>query len=343
VSMNTLILTRKQIQQKRYEAAALFEQDLSNAEIGRRIGINRSSVSGWKQIWQAHGNEGLLLHTPGPASRLTDQQVQQVLQALLQGPEAQGFPTPLWTLQRIAQLIEKETGVHYNSNYVAELLHDWDWSAQKPEPAAKERDEAEIERWKTEEWPRIKKGAEKRAAKIAFLDESGFSQKPSVRRTWAPRGQTPYLKIHFNWKRLNVIGSLVCNPDGSKADLLLDFQPKSIKEDAVLGYLQALHKQVKGPIVLLWDHLSAHCSAKVAAYLSANADWLTVEWFPGYAPELNPIEYVWSHAKGDPTANSSPDTLADIEHSLLGMRKQLVNDQEVMYGFLEASELFPEK
>ena len=68
-----------------------------------------------------------------------------------------------------------------------------------------------------------------------------------------------------------------------------------------------------------------------------------MEWFPSYAPELNPIEYVWSNAKGEPTANSSPDTLADIEHSILVLRKQLVSEQEVMYGFLEASHLFPKK
>ena len=156
--MNTLILTRSQIQQKRYEAAACFEQGLSNAEIGRRIGINRCSVSGWKQIWLAHGKEGLLLHPPGPASRLTEEQIQQILTALLEGAEAHGFLTPLWTLARIAQVIVKETGVHYNTHYVWELLDKWDWSSQKPEAHAKERDEAEIARWQAEEWPRIKKG-----------------------------------------------------------------------------------------------------------------------------------------------------------------------------------------
>jgi transposase len=156
--MNTLILTRQQIQQKRQEAIALFEQDLSNSEIARRIGINRSTVSGWKQLWQAQGKEGLQLHTPGRTARLSAEQVEKVLQALLQGAEAHGFPTPLWTLERIAEVIFRETGVQYNSHYVAELLHQWDWSAQKPEPVAKERDEAEITRWRTEEWPRIKKG-----------------------------------------------------------------------------------------------------------------------------------------------------------------------------------------
>src|SRR4051794_14196109 len=102
-------------------------------------------------------------------------------------------------------------------------------------------------------FPRVasnKKGAIKRGAKFAFLDESGFSLKPSVRRTWAPRGQTPILMHRFNWKRLNAIGTLVCNPDGSEPDLLLHLQPKGIKDDAVIVYLEGLHRQVPGPIVL---------------------------------------------------------------------------------------------
>lgn len=341
--MNTLILTREQIEQKRHEAAALFSQELSNAEIGRRIGISRPTVSGWRQLWQAQGMQGLQLHKPGPDPRLTQAQVQQVLEALLKGPQAHGFPTPLWTLERIADVIQRETNVHYHPGYVWELLRQWNWSPQKPEAVAQERDDAEIARWQSEDWPRIKKGAQKQSATLAFLDESGFSLQPSVRRTWAPRGQTPVIRTHFNWKRLNVIGSLLCQPDGSQADLLLHFQPNSVKDEAIIAYLRLLHQQVGGRIVLLWDRLPAHRSAAVAEYLAANADWLHVEWLPAYAPELNPIEYVWSDAKGEPTANNSPDTLSDIEHSLMDLRKQLVSNQDLMYGFLEASTLFPKK
>src|SRR5580658_7789030 len=154
--MNTLILTREQIELKRHEAAALFSQELSNAEIGRRIGISRPTVSGWRQLWQAQGMQGLELHKPGPDPRLTQAQVQQVLQALLKGPEAHGFPTPLWTLQRIADVIQRQTNVHYHPGYVWELLRQGNWSPQKPEAVAQERDEAEIARWQSEEWPRIK-------------------------------------------------------------------------------------------------------------------------------------------------------------------------------------------
>jgi len=188
-----------------------------------------------------------------------------------------------------------------------------------------------------------KKGAKKRGAKLAFLDESGFSLKSCLRRTWSPRGQTPIVHSHLSWERLNAIGGLLCDRDGSRANLHLAFQEETIKEDAVIAFLWALHWRFPGRIVLVWDHLQAHKSDKVAAYLMANRDWLQVEWFPSYASELNPMEYFWSVAKGEPTANTEPDTLGQIERSVRQLGERAAGDQELLYGFLAASGLFPSK
>lgn len=150
--------TRKQIEQRRQEAAVLFAQDLSNAEVARCIGVSRPTVSGWRQRWEADHSGGLAWRTPGPASRLTPIQQQQLAQALLQGPQAHGYDTELWTLARIAELIERLFRVTYNPHYVSELLHKMGWTCQKPVCRAKERDEAAIARWVSEEWPQLKKG-----------------------------------------------------------------------------------------------------------------------------------------------------------------------------------------
>jgi transposase len=157
--MNTPIIKRcERDEQRRMQAAELFVQDLSNAEIARRLHVSRMSVSHWYQIWQAQGNEGLKVHPPGRQPRLSREQLQLVVAALLEGPQAHGFETPLWTLARISQLIEKLTGVSHHPGYVWYLLRRMNFSWQKPEPVAKERDDAEIEHWLAHEWPRIKRG-----------------------------------------------------------------------------------------------------------------------------------------------------------------------------------------
>jgi len=122
------------------------------------------------------------------------------------------------------------------------------------------------------------------------------------------------------------MGSLVCNPDGSDPDLLLHLQPKSIKEDAVIAFLADLHRSVPGPLMVLWDHLQAHRSQKVAEYLGQNRDWLRVEWFPYYAPELNPMENVWEYPRQNKLCALVWDTYETIVQACRDAWKFLVDD-----------------
>jgi len=145
-------------QAKRLQAVPLFEQGISNAEIARQIGVARKNVSAWFQLWQAGGADALRVQPPGTKARLTTEQWQEVTAALLAGPQAHGYETQLWTLERIADLIDRLSGVSYNSNYVAELMHEQGWSVQKPERRAKERNEEAIAGWVRDEWPEIKRG-----------------------------------------------------------------------------------------------------------------------------------------------------------------------------------------
>ncbi len=150
--------TRQQIQQLRQAAIGLFEKDLSNAEIARRLGVSRKTIVGWRQLYAAQGACGLQLNPAGLPRRINEAQLQQVAEALLQGPQAHGYPTQLWTLPRIADLIEKLTGVRSHPGHVWWLLRHLGFTCQKPEGVAKERNEAKIAHWVAQEWPLIKKG-----------------------------------------------------------------------------------------------------------------------------------------------------------------------------------------
>src|SRR5690348_15796091 len=111
--MSTL-LSPQQLQQRRIQAIALFEQNLSNAEIARRIGISRPTVSQWHQRYARQGAEGLTLRPRGHPARLSLDQLHQLAEARLKGPLAWGYSTPLWTLPRVADLIARLTGITYH-------------------------------------------------------------------------------------------------------------------------------------------------------------------------------------------------------------------------------------
>jgi transposase len=148
---------RDRLQARRLRAAELFTAGVGQAEIARRLGVARQSVHLWHQRWQAEGVDGLRSRGPtGPSPKLSAAQLARVEQALLEGATANGFVGELWTLDRIAIVIQRLTGVRHHPAWVWALLrHRLGWSVQRPVRRAAERDQAAIDRWVKNDWPRI--------------------------------------------------------------------------------------------------------------------------------------------------------------------------------------------
>jgi transposase len=148
---------RDRLEARRLHAAALFAAGVRQAEVARQLEVSAQAVSVWRRRWQEGGSEALYSRGPsGPTPRLTDQQLAAVEQALLEGAQVHGFVGELWTLDRIVIVIERLTGVQHHPAWVWALLrHRLGWSVQRPRRRAAERDQAAIDRWVKEDWPRI--------------------------------------------------------------------------------------------------------------------------------------------------------------------------------------------
>lgn len=143
---------------RRRIAGKLLQEGKGIREVARLVGASPSSVCRWNKALQQGGMEALKAKPhPGRPPRLTPQQKQELEGILLKGPQPSGFPTDLWTLPRVAKVIERNFGVKYHPGHVWRILRGMGWSPQKPERRARERDEEDIERWRQEEWARIKK------------------------------------------------------------------------------------------------------------------------------------------------------------------------------------------
>jgi transposase len=133
------------------------------AEVARAVGSSRSSVTRWKAMMRRRGVAGLKAKpAPGRPPRLSKLQKRRLVRILLRGPRESGYPTDLWTCPRVAEVIERTFGVHYNPSYVWQILRRLGWTCQKPERQARERDEKAVEQWRREDWPRIKKSPQDR-------------------------------------------------------------------------------------------------------------------------------------------------------------------------------------
>ena len=147
-----------ELERRRLRALALLKEGLQPVEVARRVGADRRSVRRWKAAARTQGEAGVRAKpAAGRPPKLRAKQRAQLEALLLQGAQAAGYHTDLWTCPRVAEVIERRFGVCYHVDHIGRLLHDLGWSPQKPARRAIERDEPAISRWVHEEWPRVKK------------------------------------------------------------------------------------------------------------------------------------------------------------------------------------------
>jgi hypothetical protein len=164
-----------------------------------------------------------------------------------------------------------------------------------------------------------KKKARRRKAWIFFQDESGVSQRPSIRRTWAPKGETPILIHAFNWKKISICAAMGYRWDGKRTKLLFQTRDGNYNAPSLIEFLEDLRRELRGQkAVLVWDGLPAHKSKEMKTYLHSQRSWLTVDSLPGYAPDLNPVEMLWGSIKGQELANRCGEDLDEIDQAVRG-------------------------
>jgi hypothetical protein len=177
------------------------------------------------------------------------------------------------------------------------------------------------------------------SAWLVFFDESGISLIPPVRRSWSPRGHTPILRHRVAWKRASMAAALGYRLDATgalaSARLCFHLQADSYDTDRLIGVLKQLAGFYRGQrVVLLWDGLSAHWSYKMRAHLHEQRHWLKVERLPAYAPELNPVEYLWANLKGTELANFTGDTVGEVADQAEHGIQRVCDSNSLVVGFL---------
>ncbi len=146
------------LEQRRKQAARLFAKGETQARVARQLKASRQSVSRWHQQWESTGVEGLrAAGRAGRKPRLSASQLGRVDAALRHGARQHGFSADLWTLPRVATVIERITGEKFHPGHVWKILGSLDWSVQKPAQQARERSQEKVQYWVTVRWPALKK------------------------------------------------------------------------------------------------------------------------------------------------------------------------------------------
>ena len=150
------------------------------------------------------------------------------------------------------------------------------------------------------------------------------------------RGHTPVIQSSGSWKSLTMAGLIRFTPSGNNPKLFFHLQPGSMDKRDFLKFLKDVKKEMKGKkLLLIWDRLPAHRSKLVIDYVKSQQSWLKIEHYPGYAPELSPVEFMWSAMKGKDLAQIPPKGFRHLKRMVRKSAKRIKSNKQLMKGFLK--------
>ena len=317
-------LDHKTLEEIRLMAVERVREGEDPSVVIASYGFCRTTIYKWLRAAKGRGRGlGALRSRKGTGRppKLTKSQQRQVFRWINgKDPRQYGFDFGLWTRLVVGELIADRFGVELSLASVGKLLAMLGLTPQKPLMRAYERDPAAIEDWKRDTYPSIAAAAKRKRAEIYFWDESGFRADAVQGRTWGVKGVTPVVAVPG--KRQSISAASAVN---AKGGFWFATYKGGMNADLFVAMLEQIMRHRRRPLFLILDSLPAHKAKVVRDYVEATGGKLKLFFLPGYAPELNPDELVWSHMKRTGTAKrplTSNELLQDrIEADLINIQK----------------------
>jgi transposase len=304
----------------------------------KSLGMNRTSIYRWLKAAAEPGRGELaLLSRPatGRPTKLTTAQQAQVLEWIDgKDPRQYGLGVGLWTRQIVALLVEHKLGVRLGLTAVGRMLARLGLTPQKPLQRAYQRDPRAIERWKRETWPAIAAAARQDAAEVYFWDEAGFRADTVHGRTWALRGHTPVVERPGQRQSISAASAV-----SAKGGFWFATYQGGLNAELFVELLEKMMKGRRKPVHLVVDGLPAHKTVRVREYIESTHGKLSLHVLPGYAPDLNPDELVWSHVKRTGVARNPLQAGEKLEIRIEEQLRDMQKNRRLVRSFFNAPDV----
>lgn len=285
-------LTTEAQQELREMAIRLKESGKTYKVIAEIVHVQPTTICAWYKAYQRGGKKAIKIKKRGRPSgscrTMTEAQENEIKRAIVDKcPDQLKFPFALWTRIAVQQLIRELLSIQMPIRTVGEYLKRWNFTPQKPLRNAYKQNPKAVEAWLKDEYPAIAEKAKKEAGEIHWGDETGLCNDSYHGRSYAPRGETPAIKLHPKCKRVNLI-STVTNQGKVRFMVYKD----KMNSQTLIQFMKRLIKDSERKLFLILDNLRVHHSHMVEDWLKDHKTQIEVFFLPAYSPELNPDEYL---------------------------------------------------
>ena len=186
----------------------------------------------------------------------------------------------------------------------------------------------------TQDLARAQKKCSAERRLIVFIDESGLSERSTRVRTWGLKGCTPIVQFHFNWKHISAVAGM------SRSNFLFRLCDGAVKGPQIVEFLKALRAHLKRKLLIVWDGAAQHKGRVVRDYLDSTKGAVQMALLPAYAPDLNPVEYLWAWLKRHALANFCPRSLQELKTTARAKLKSGQRRQSIITACWKQAELW---
>jgi transposase len=320
----------------RERAVAMHETGNTQLAIAAALGVHKNTIYRWLKGWRVAGAGALKAKKRGrrhEAKRLLDAEQAAAVQQLMieHCPDQLDLPWALWSREAVRDLAQARFGVQLALRTVSDYLRRWSFTPQRPIKRALERQDAAIQAWLAEHYPKIAARAKAEGAVIHWGDETGISNQAVHGRSFAPKGQTPVLRRPATRRTLSMISAVT-----NRGTLRFMLYEGALNTALFLTFLQRLVRSAKSKVFLIVDNLQVHKAGKVQAWVAQHRDKIALFFLPAYAPEHNPDEFLHSDLKRSLGRRPAVKDKTGLESRLRGYLRRLQRQPERVRAFFQA-------
>ena len=279
-------------EQLRKQVVRLRKVGKTYKEIGEVVGIHYTNACKIFKAYEKHGQSAINAkkrgRKTGSCRTLDPEQEKRLKKAIIdKTPDQLKFPFALWTRRAVQQLIKQLFTIDMPIRTVGEYLNRWGFTPQKPLRRAYEQNPKLVQKWLDEDYPAIAAKAKKEDAEINWGDETGLCSDSQHGRSYAPRGQTPAIRLNAKKERVNLISSIT-----NQGKVRFMIYNQTMNSQTFIKFCTRLIKDADKKVFLILDNLRVHHSHIVKDWIDQNKEKIELFFLPSYSPELNPDEYL---------------------------------------------------